>query len=144
MHNESRSEEHNKWSQSNRVWWVIVTSQRPKKPTVFRYLLTARVRVIPFPGRKHYKSYVINAERIKRIWQDFIDEIVQCRWWRTASLKSANKTALIGMAIYICIKSVRHSVVWHRSSYQGDPIGSHLPAAKLWSILLEMLSGTTC
>lgn len=24
------------------------------------------------------------------------------------------------------------------------PIGSHLPAAKLWSILLETLSGTTC
>lgn len=105
----------------NWVRWVIVASQWPKKPTVFNSLFTAIVWEISFPGRKHYKSYVINEEHISRIWQDFIDENMQYCRWRIAPLKPANKTALIGIAIYIRIKSVRHSVVWHCSSYQRDP-----------------------
>lgn len=42
------------------------------------------------------------------------------------------------------LSPVRQSMVWRCSSYQGDPIGSHLAVAKLRSIPLEMLSGTMC
>lgn len=41
--------------------------------------------------------------------------------WRIAALNSGNKTALIGIGIYIRIKSVRHSVAWLSSRHQSDP-----------------------
>lgn len=98
----------------------------PLKANGFQLPVTAIMWEISSPWRKHHKSYVINEANIS--WQDFIDKNMQYSGWRISPLKPANKTALIGFAIYIWIKSVRHSVVWLCSSYQRDaPIGSHLP-----------------
>lgn len=80
--------------------------------------------------------------RVKLLWQILLMEKNKYCSWRIASLIATNKMALIRIAIYICIKSVRHSVDGQCSSYQGDPVGSHLPS-KFRSILLEMLSGST-
>ena len=63
-----------------------------------------------------------NEAYVSWIWQDFIDKNMQYSRWHIAPFMAANKTAWIGIAIYIRIKPARHSVVWHSSSPQRDPL----------------------
>lgn len=128
---------------AHRQYRRIMSCGRPVTQNA-NYLFTAIVRVILFPGRKAFKNHMSSMQHAFNRF----DRILLTKTCSTAGDALPRSSLQIKRPWlewrFICIKSVRHSVAWHCSSYQRDPIGSHLPAAKFWSILLEMLSGTTC